>query len=119
LRLLCDEGVERQLVEALRSDGHEVSYVAEMSPGISDEEVLEVSTRDEAVLVTADKDFGELVFRQKRVHHGILLVRLHGIAPEEKGRITAVAVAEHDKQLVDAFSVVEQGRLRIRRASVD
>lgn len=119
MRLLCDEGVERQVVEALRSDGHEVSYVAEMSPGISDEEVLERSITDEAVLVTADKDFGELVFRQKRVHHGILLVRLHGLEPEEKGRIAATAVAEHGKELVDAFSVVEEGRLRIRRGSVD
>ncbi|MFW6207042.1 MAG: DUF5615 family PIN-like protein, partial [Gemmatimonadota bacterium] len=41
MRLLCDEGVERQTVERLRTDGHDVAYVAEMDPGISDDEVLD------------------------------------------------------------------------------
>jgi len=41
LKLLCDEGVERQVVEALRVSGHDVMYVAEMSPGISDDDVLQ------------------------------------------------------------------------------
>jgi len=36
LTFFCDEGVERQIVERLRADGHEVSYVAELDPGLSD-----------------------------------------------------------------------------------
>mgnify|MGYP002628041632 FL=1 len=63
--LLADEGVERQIVERLRSDGHSVAYIAEMSPGISDEVILAQANDERALLVTFDKDFGELVFRQR------------------------------------------------------
>jgi len=64
VNLLADEGVDRQIVARLRRDGHNVRYVAEMSPGIPDEAVLDAANRGEALLLTADKDFGELVFRQ-------------------------------------------------------
>ena len=65
--LLVDESVDRQVVDRLREDGHTVSYVAEMDPGISDDDVLSLANEKEAVLLTADRDFGELIFRQKKV----------------------------------------------------
>ena len=113
-RLLCDEGVERQIVALLRSEGHDVSYVAEMDPGISDDQVLDVANAEKAVLVTADKDFGDLVFRQGRTHHGVVLVRLHGIEAAEKARLAAAAIADHVDELPGAFSVIEGDRIRIR-----
>jgi predicted nuclease of predicted toxin-antitoxin system len=63
LRFLADEGVDRQIVERLRLDGHAVVYVAEMSPGIVDEVVLTDSRTSASVLITADKDFGDSPFR--------------------------------------------------------
>jgi predicted nuclease of predicted toxin-antitoxin system len=72
----ADEGVERQIIERLRLDGHKVAYIAEMSPGITDEVVLMRSQTSASVLITADKDFGELVFRQRRSSTGVLLIRL-------------------------------------------
>jgi hypothetical protein len=56
---LADESVDRQIVERLRLDGHQVAYVAEMSPGIMDEAVLMESRISASVLITADTDFGE------------------------------------------------------------
>jgi len=58
---LADENIDRQIVERLRLDGHEVAYVAEMSLGILDEVVLMESRISAIVLITADKDFGDLV----------------------------------------------------------
>jgi predicted nuclease of predicted toxin-antitoxin system len=115
LNLLCDEGVERQVVEALRTAGHAVTYVAEMSPGVTDEEVLQRSAAEGAVLITSDKDFGELVFRQGRAHHGLVLLRLPGLEPKDKGALVVASLAEHGDQLLEAFSVIESGRIRIRR----
>ncbi|MEX2375946.1 MAG: DUF5615 family PIN-like protein [Dehalococcoidia bacterium] len=115
MKLLCDEGVERQIVEALRASGHAVTYVAEMSPGVSDDDVLELATEEQALLVTSDKDFGELVFRQGRTHFGVVLLRLHGLDPSQKGAVTSAVVAEHGEKLVSAFSVVEHRQVRIRR----
>jgi predicted nuclease of predicted toxin-antitoxin system len=63
MNLLADEGVDRPVVEQLRQDGHDVLYVAEMEPSINDDVVLMRANQHQAVLLTADKDFGELVYR--------------------------------------------------------
>jgi predicted nuclease of predicted toxin-antitoxin system len=64
VKILADEGVDYPIVERLRQRGHWVWYVAEMEPGIYEDVVLDLANREGAVLLTADKDFGELVFRQ-------------------------------------------------------
>ena len=80
MNLVADEGVDRAVVERLRPDGHEVIYVAELSPSVSDEEVLRQANARNAVLLTTDKDFGDLVFRQGLAHYGVVLLRLAGLA---------------------------------------
>lgn len=67
MKILADEGVDRPIVELLRQSGHQVWYVAELEPGISDNVVLDLANRERAILLTADRDFGELVFRQGRL----------------------------------------------------
>ena len=67
MRLPADEGVDSQIVKELRRDGHAVTYVAELDPGIADDVVLEWANKEKALLVTADKDFGELIFHQQRL----------------------------------------------------
>ena len=89
MKLLADESVDRQIVHRLREDGYTVQYVAEMEPGIPDDVVLGLANRDADVLVTADKDFGELVFRRRLVASGILLVRLAGLSPARKAELVA------------------------------
>ena len=84
MNLVADEGVDRPVVERLRQDGHDVVYVAELSPSVADEEVLQQANARRAVLLTADKDFGQLVFRQGLVHSGVVLLRLAGLANATK-----------------------------------
>lgn len=84
MRLLADEGVEARVVERLRDEGHDVDYVAELSPGVSDDEVLGRADEDGRILITVDKDFGELVFRMGRVSTGVLLLRLAGSPPPRR-----------------------------------
>ena len=67
MKFLADECIERQIVDQLRHDGHIVLYVAELEPGISDQEVLDRANQEDAILLTADTDFGDLVFRQEKV----------------------------------------------------
>jgi len=117
VNLVADEGVDRAVVERLRHDGHEVVYVAELSPSVTDEEVLRQANERRAVLLTADKDFGELVFRQGLVHCGVVLVRLAGLANPTKAEIVAEVCRDRTGELVGAFSVVSPGQVRIRRTS--
>ena len=80
MNLLTDEDIEKQIVERLREDGHEVLYVAEMEPGVSDEAVLMRANEKNALLLTADKDFGELIFHQNLLlSGGVVLLRLSGL----------------------------------------
>ena len=91
-----------------------MQYVAEMEPGIPDDVVLGLANRDADVLVTADKDFGELVFRRRLVASGILLVRLAGLSPARKAEVVASAIEGHAGEMPGAFAVLTVGSLRIR-----
>ena len=115
--MLADENVDGSVVDALRRDGHEVAYVAEFAPGIADDEVLQRANALGALLVTADKDFGEMVFRQGLVHSGVILLRLAGLAPDEKAATPSSALRSREAQLRDAFCVVSPSAIRIRRKS--
>ena len=117
MNFLADESVDRQIVERLRQGGHQVWYVAEMEPGISDDAVLDLANQEDALLLTADKDFGELVFRQRRLAPGVVLVRLAGLSPTSKAAIVASAVHLHGAELPHAFTVITPGAIRIRRWS--
>lgn len=114
MNIVADESVDIKIVDRLRADGHSVQSVAELDPGIDDEAVLLKSREANAVLLTADKDFGELVFRQGLAQSGVVLIRLAGIAPERKAELVSWAFAQHSQELHRSFSVLSPSALRIR-----
>jgi len=68
-----------------------------------------------AVLLTQDKDSGELVHRQRQASAGVLLIRLAGESPDGKARLVVRAIVDHGSEFSAAFAVLEPARLRIRR----
>jgi predicted nuclease of predicted toxin-antitoxin system len=115
MNFVADEGVDRCIVDRLRHGGHHVWYVAEMAPATSDEAVLAVANREVALLVTADKDFGEMVFRQRRFSGGVVLIRLAGLSPARKAEVVAAAIDKLQAELVEGFAVIAPGNCRTRR----
>ena len=87
MNIVADENIDVHIIKRLRADGHSVQSLAEFEPGIDDEAVLRESRETNAILLTADKDFGELVFRQGLVHSGVVLIRL--AAWRQKQRLTS------------------------------
>lgn len=114
MNLLADESVDRPIVERLRNDQHSVLYIADMKKGIPDDEVLHLANQNNALLVTLDKDFGELVFRKKMISQGVLLVRLAGIANAEKAEIVSTVLKNYNEKLYNNFSVITSKSIRIR-----
>ena len=113
--LLADESVDRQIVERLRQDGHDVLYVAEVEPSISDNIVFDRANEKSALLVTGDKDFGEIVFRDNRLSSGgVVLLRLTGLSAEKKAEIVLEAFQARGTEFPNHFSVVAPGKIRIR-----
>lgn len=114
MNLVADENIDRGIVERLRRDGHIVDWIAEMSPSVSDEDVLRRATDGRAVLVTEDKDFGELVYR-RLAHAGVVLLRLEGLDNVTKAEIVSHAMRDNAGELPEAFAVVSADSVRLRR----
>jgi predicted nuclease of predicted toxin-antitoxin system len=104
--------------QRLRSDGHEVLYVAEMDPGISDEKVLAAANNKNAMHLTTDKDFGELVYRFGRISAGVVLMRLAGLPSAGKAELISSVVRDHGEQLIHIFTVVTPDMVRVRPRAI-
>ena len=115
MKILADESVDAPIVVRLRAEGHDIESVAEMAPGISDDVVLDSANARGAILLTADKDFGELVFRLHRVTQGVILIRLAGLSLSLKGRIVSGALRSHSQDMQHHFTVIEPASVRFRR----
>ena len=113
MRLLADENFPGDAVAALQASGHDVEWVRTLAPGISDREVLAHAQADKRILITFDKDFGELAFRYGLpATCGVILLR---IAPSSAARIAQVADAALASRTdwANHFSVIEDDRIRM------
>lgn len=93
--------------------------IAETSTGITDQQVLNIAVHDDALLITEDKDFGELTFRLRLKHCGILLVRLSDLDRIERIELAAQTIHLHMNKLENSFSVLTKQGIRIKPASVE
>jgi predicted nuclease of predicted toxin-antitoxin system len=112
--IVADEGIDAAIVERLRAAGIQVWYVAEMAPSLPDEQVFALANERDALLLTADKDFGTIVFQQRLVTSGVILVRLHGVEAKRKAELVTALVQERAEELHQAFTVLTLEKVRIR-----
>ncbi len=117
MKFLADESLEGRLVEFLRAQGHDVIFVAEMSPGLSDSDVVALANREKRVLLTNDKDFGELAFRRRKARCGIVLLRFQSESVALKTDRLAQLLATRAAALSTAFTVLSDHRMRLRQLS--
>lgn len=115
MNLLADENIDKPLVDGLRLDGHNVLHVLEMEPGITDAEVLQRAYEHSSLLLTQDKDFGELVYRQNLAHNGVILLRLDGLSTDFAIAIVSAALAKRGDAMTNGFTVISPGQVRVRR----
>jgi len=115
MNFVADEGVDAAIVELLRSNKYEVHYIAESEAGFDDESVLQIANETQSILITQDKDFGELVFRLRKIHHGVILIRMEGLKPLTKARIVKNAIDSQGDNLLNAFTVISPGAFKIRK----
>jgi predicted nuclease of predicted toxin-antitoxin system len=116
MRFLADESCDFAVVQALRSAGHDVTAVAETRRGVEDTVVIELARSEGRILLTEDKDFGQLVFAAARDSAGVVLVRWPVSARASLGAAAVALAAGHGAALTGAFSVLEPGRVRLSRA---
>lgn len=115
MKLVADEGVDKPIVDALRSAGFDVLYILETNQGADDKFILSLANKEQRILLTQDKDFGELVFRLKMAHYGVILIRLYGYKPFDKAEIIVKLCLLHRDELINAFTVIQPNAIRIRK----
>jgi predicted nuclease of predicted toxin-antitoxin system len=116
-RFLLDQSADARLVAVLRSLGHDAVRIgADFPPGLPDEDVLALAWRDGRVLITDDRDFGELVFRHGQPYLGVIYLRL-GEYAELATKIERLEyVLAHHAAELDRFLVVSRTRVRVRQS---
>ena len=115
--LLADENIPALIVIELSSSGHDVVWISEERPGVSDSAVLTFATTDKRLLITFDKeDFGELVFVDKqKAPYGIILFRIRSQSPSERAQ-TIIQALECRTNWEGHFSVVrDENDIRMKR----
>jgi predicted nuclease of predicted toxin-antitoxin system len=114
MRILADENVDAPIIAWLAGCGHDVLRMCESSPGASDEAVVTLAEREQRVIITSDRDFGELVFRHRARPAGVVYLRLGGLAPEEMLAKFQAAWAATESRVTGSFIVVTPGPIRVR-----
>ena len=113
LRILANENVSGEPVEALRAEGHDVIWARTYAPGSTDETVLAQAQADDRILMTFDKDFGELAFRRGLpASSGIILFRLETTGSAHATTL-ALAALHSRSDWAGHFSVVEREHIRM------
>lgn len=115
MRFFADESVDQPIVKSLRDKDYLVDYVTELSPGISDNEGLAPAKEKDAILITGDKDFGNLIFRLGKSPAGIILYRLSGLSNNAKAALVLKVVEDYSEELAESFTIISIDQIRIKK----
>lgn len=114
MRFLANENLPRVAVEALRDAGYDILWARTDMPGARDDEILLCAKAESRVIITFDKDFGELAYRWGLPPAcGVILFRF-GLSSPEFAAQRAIAVLQSQQDWAGQFAVAEESRVRLR-----
>lgn len=114
MNVLIDVSAGQAVADTIRRLGHDAMFVRDHDPRMPDADILAWAVRERRLVVTMDKDFGELVYQSGEPHAGVLLLRLEAARTAERVRVVEDIFVNHAADLPGHFSVYQNGRLRIR-----
>lgn len=115
MRFLVDECTGPGVAAWLRKQNHEVFSVFEESRGINDEDIIQKAASENWILITNDKDFGDKVYRDGRLHRGVILLRLADESSVSKIQVISRLLENYTDRLSDSFVVVTENQVRFAR----
>ncbi len=107
-----DECAGKKLATHLKDAGYDTIFVGDFSPSALDEDVLKKAEEEGRILVTDDKDFGELIFRLKKSSKGVILIRTSTTAPLERFRYLENVLRSVSVEM--KFIVIKDKFIRVR-----
>jgi predicted nuclease of predicted toxin-antitoxin system len=113
IRFLADVNVEKPVVDYLLKEGYDIKWIPDIEIEMSDEGLLQIANREKRILITNDKDFGELIFLQKKLMPGIILIRAKGLRSREKVRLMKKLLMGYREKLLNHFVVLTKNKIRV------
>lgn len=114
MRFMIDESVDARIAAAVVAAGHDVIEVRLNFAGAADVDVAAIALANDRIVITADRDFGDLAFRDKQPMPGIILVRMPGLSYQERSERVLSAIATFSDRIALSIVVVEARKFRIR-----
>jgi predicted nuclease of predicted toxin-antitoxin system len=115
LRFLADESCDFGVVRALRAEGYDVVALSEITSHTIDSEVIAQAYREKRILLTEDKDFGQLVFASQADSAGVILIRFPGNARKALQETVVKLILERRDEIQNAFVVIQPSHIRVSR----
>lgn len=116
MKFLANENFPFPSIRILQTHGYDVKCIAETNFGVTDTEVLNIAQNEDRIILTLDKDYGELIFKYKSpVPPAVIFYRYKGATPEFAGTILIEILKNPDICLTNVFTVIEQNNLRQRK----
>jgi predicted nuclease of predicted toxin-antitoxin system len=115
MKFLIDAGVGKKACDILKTKGYDVKSILDIDPAMTDLSILQLALTDKRIVVTMDKDFGELVFNSGLDHEGVLLLRLEDMNGQMKSEIINAIIENFSDKIQGLFCVDKRGRFWIRQ----
>lgn len=113
IRFLADVNVEKAIVDFLLENEYDVRWIPDYDCEMLDEDLLNLANAEKRVLITNDKDFGELTFLQKRISAGIILLRVRGQKAKDKVKLIKKLLQNYSDKVLYHFIVITKKKIRI------
>jgi len=112
IKFLANVNIEQPIIEFLSAKGIDVKSVANINKYMTDDNVCELANREQRIILTNDKDFGEIVFFQKKIVWGLVLLRIKGQNVEEKIVRLENLLTKYSDKIINHFVVVSKEKIR-------
>ena len=114
LKFLIDESTGRKLNIFLNELGYDSKFSGDIKPRADDKEVLEMANAEKRIIITNDKDFGELIYRQKLSSSGTILLRLRNDNPKTRQEYSVKLIKQLKENLISKFIVLNENKFRMK-----
>jgi predicted nuclease of predicted toxin-antitoxin system len=113
IKFLADVNIEKPLVDYLLKQGYDIKWVPDYNCEMPDEDLLQLANQEKRIFLTNDKDFGDLIFLQKKVSAGTILFRVKGQKSQEKIKLMKKLLMGYRDKLLNHYVVITTAKIRI------
>ncbi len=112
IKFLANVNVEKPLIDFLNEKGFDIKWVTNIDKRMPDDRVCELANSEQRIIITNDKDFGDIVFYQKKIAYGIILLRVKGQKSAEKIVVLDKLLENYQDKIANHFVVLTKTKFR-------